>query len=86
MRKFTIIVRIFVSLHKMSLEYSEGSNNTKHAKQALGDIIFLCDHVTLKLGLPGLSLKQAQHDVKVALTTVLDLILSYHVNWSDKGG
>ena len=55
MRKSTIIVRIFVSLHKMSLEYSEGSNNDKHPKQALGDIIFVCDHVTLKLGLSGLS-------------------------------
>ena len=55
MRKFAVIVKIFVSLHKMSLEYSEGSNNTKHPKQALGDIIFLCDHVTLKPGLPGLS-------------------------------
>ena len=54
MRKFTEIVRIFVSLHKMSPEYSE-SNNTKHPKQALGDIIFVCDHVTLKSGLPGLS-------------------------------
>ena len=48
-------MRIFVSLHKMSSEYFEGSNNTKHPKQALGDIIFVCDHVTLKPGLPGLS-------------------------------
>ena len=47
-------MRIFVSLHKMGLEYSEGSNNAKHPKQALGDVIFVCDHVTLKLGLPGL--------------------------------
>ena len=55
MRKFAVIVRIFVSLHKMSPEYSDGSNNTKHPKQALGDIIFVSDHVTLKPGLPGLS-------------------------------
>ena len=55
MRKFTEIVRIFVSLHKMFPEYFEGSNNDKNTKQALGDIIFVCDYVTLKLGLPGLS-------------------------------
>ena len=55
MRKFTIIVRILVSLHKMSPKYSEGSNNDKHPKQALSDIIVLCNYVTLKLGLPGLS-------------------------------
>ena len=39
----------------MSPEYSEGSNKTKHPKQALGDIIFVCHYVTLKLGLPDLS-------------------------------
>ena len=55
MRKFAVIVRIFVSLHKMSLDYSKQSNNTKHHKQALGDIIFVCHYVTLKLGLPDLS-------------------------------
>ena len=55
MREFTIIVRIFVSLHKMSLEYSEGSNNDQHPKQALGSIIGLYNHVTLQPGLPGLS-------------------------------
>ena len=50
-----IIVRIFVSLHKISLEYSEGLNNDEHPKQALIDVIFVCDHVTFKLGLLGLS-------------------------------
>ena len=55
MRKLTIIVRIFASLHKIGLKYSEGSNNAKHPKQALGDVIFVCDHVTLKLGSSGLS-------------------------------
>ena len=47
-------MRIFVSLHKMSSKYSEGLNNDKHPKQALGDIVFVFDHVTLQLGLPGL--------------------------------
>ena len=55
MRKFTIIMRIFVSLHKIGLEYSKESNNAKHPKRALGNVIFVCDHVTLKLGLSGLS-------------------------------
>ena len=63
MSKSTIIIRIFVSLHKMSPEYSEGSNNDKHPKQALGDIIFVCDHITLKLGLPGLSGLSNEHSM-----------------------
>ena len=49
------MIGIFVSLHKMGLEYSEGWNNAKHPKQALIDVIFVCDHVTFKLGLLGLS-------------------------------
>ena len=63
MRKFAVIVRIFVSLHKMSPEYSEGSKNPKHPKQALGDIIFVCDHVTLKPALPGLSGLSNRHSM-----------------------